>query len=257
MKFNKSKIIILFLVLVLIIGILLIFLFNNKSDNFKETKMKLNFNSRVEKLQEFESGNFYKIGWLQVQGTNIDLPILDYNSGLHDLDYSYGWRNVNYTTNSNREVLLGHNVLNVSSNPMLPNDKLMDFESLMAFVYSKFAEENLYIQYTKDGKEELYLIYAVGFYDYWYDDGSGINNKKELKSYIKEVRDNSVYDYNIDVNDDDTLLTLKTCTRYFGLDEKQEFQIDARKIRDGENIVKYSVKTNENFKKLLNKGEES
>ena len=188
---------------------------------------------------------------LQVQGTNVDFPILDFSASEGDLVYSFGWRSPFYQTDENREVLIGHNVLNVSSTPMLSNENLQDFESLMSFSYAEFAKNNLYIKYTSDGKEELYLIYAIGFYDYDYDRAEGLTDSDEISDYIEFVRKSSIYDYDIDVTNDDKLLTVKTCTRYFGKNEKQQFQIDARKVRKNEKTIKYDVNTNKIFEDLI------
>lgn len=251
LKISK-KTIFLGLVIIFSIVILMTIIVNNNSKNQTNKPMKLNFESRIEKLNTFDAGNYYKFGWLQVQGTNIDLPILDSSSnGMYEsIDYSYGWLSSYYSTGDNREVLAGHNILNVSSEPMLPDKSLTNFEELMAFTYYGFAKDNLYIQYTKDNKDEIYLIYAIGFYDYYYDNAEGINDKKELTNYIKTARKNSIYDYGIDVNNSDRLIQIKTCTRMFGINEKQQFIIDARKLRDDEKILKYSVRTNKKFKEL-------
>lgn len=254
MKKHKRKLLFLliFLFITIVLCLFLIFkMFFIKKNN--SLAMKLDFNSRVQTLENFDSGSYHKIGWLQVQGTNIDFPILDSSSyeALDSLDYSYGWRSPIYVTGENREVLIGHNIINVSSTPMLTNDNLKNFESLLSFSYASFAKDNLYIQYTKDGKDSIYLIYAIGFYDYYYDSAESMKDKEEIKNYIHSARENSLYDYDVDVNENDTLLSIKTCTRYFGNQEKQQFIIDARKLRDDEEIIKYSVKTSDVFEKIM------
>lgn len=257
MKLNKKKFIkaislLLFLLLILIV--LIVFTVNkmiNKNDSKSYEKMNLNFKDRVDTLNEFKS-DYLKVGWIQVQGTNIDCPVLEAKASIYELNYSYAWRSSTYSTGENREVILGHNIINVSSTPMLSNDNLMNFESLMSFTYASFAKDNLYIKYTKDNKEEIYLIYAVGFYDYGYDNAESFNNKEKIKNYINDVRKNSIYDYDVDVNENDQIITLKTCTRYFGYNEKQQLFVDARKLRDNEEILKYSVKTNSNFDEIMN-----
>ena len=252
MKLNKKKILFIGLVIILLVIIVLV--------SFLSTGNKtitLDFESRVDTLKQFKT-DYYKIGWLQVSGTNIDLPILDSTATSVEPDYSFGWRSDNYETGENREVLLGHNVINVSSNPMLSNDNLTDFESLMSFSHASFAKDNLYIQYTKNGKDELYLIYAIGFYSYNYDSAESFNSDEETKEYIEKTIQNSIYDYDVDVNSSDTLLTVKTCTRYFGANTLQQFVVDARKVREDEEIVKYNVKTNKKFDELIgNKGIDS
>lgn len=253
MKLKKRTWILGCILLLLLITIVVVVLNLLPKDEKEEapTIMNLDFESRITQLEEFDSGEYYKIGWLQVQGTNVDLPIIDASSNTNDLDYSFAWRSPIYVTGENREVLIGHNILNVSSTPMLSNENLQDFESLMSFSYAGFAQDNLYIQYTKDGKEELYLIYAIGFYDYNYDKAESMTDLNQIASYIKTAKKNSIYDYDIDVNENDKLLTVKTCTRYFGAYEKQQFIIDARKVREDEKTVKYEVKTNKNFEDLI------
>lgn len=231
--------------IVLFLLFLLVALTNKKSSSTtnesKELKeMEYNYESRVEKLEKFDSNNIKKYGWLQVQGTNIDLPIL---SKLYEKEpeFNYGWLLSTSFSYDTRKILVGHNVLNVSSTPMINNPKLTNFEDLMAFSYYGFAKDNMYLVYTEYGEDKVYVIYAVGFYDYDYEyDKNGLN-KNEVDKYIKYVKKNSIYDYGVDVNKDDDIITIKTCTRMFGVDEKQQFQIDARLLRKNEKILKYNV----------------
>lgn len=248
----KKNIMILILVFVLTL-IFIILLTNQHLGKTNNDEIKLNFKSRVEKLNSFDSEDYFKIGWLQVQGTNIDLPILDFRSATdNDIDFSYAWLNSNSTTGQNRQVINGHNILNVSSTPLISDENFTDFESLMAFSYYSFAKDNLYIQYTQNNKDEIYLIYGVGFYDYLYDSDYSTNDLNKLTEYIKDVKNNSIYDYDIDVKATDDLIALKTCTRYFGATEKQSFVINARRLRNDEKIIKYKVTTNKLFDELFN-----
>lgn len=255
MRRKLKRIILLLCILILICIVLLLVSINLKHSNtkeeFVEKEISLNFESRVEKLKSLET-DYYKFGWLQVQGTDIDTPILDITSApnVDNINYSYGWMSSNYNTGENRPVILGHNIVNVSSTPMLPNEDLQNFEEIMAFTYYGFAKDNLYIQYTVGDKDEIYVIYAAGFYDYGYDAAESLSNKKDVNKYIKNVKSNSIYDYDVDVNSDDEIITVKTCTRYFGADTKQQFIIDARKLRENEKTVTHKVETNDNFKKL-------
>lgn len=254
MRKKKLKLIPVIITLVIVIALILIFVFlyfrNKPNSDYINEKMILNFENRINDLEEYSYEDTIAVGWLQVQGTNIDFPVLFVSAASKEIDFSYAWRSPNYITGENREVIIGHNLINVSSNPIYDKTNLMDFESLMNFTYSSFAEENQYIKYTKDGEESLYVIYAVGFYDYEYDSAESFDTKEEVKKYIKMVKNNSIYDYSVDVNSDDEIITLKTCTRYFGVNEKQQFVVDARKVRNDEEIVKYQVKKNKNYKEL-------
>jgi hypothetical protein len=236
-------------ILVIAVLVIAIVLFTIKEAPF-DTTITLNFKDRTKKSLEFKHGDFYTVGWIQVQGTNIDMPVIngfDYgDDGISD----YAWRSSEYDTDETREVIGGHNIINLSSTPIRDMSMLNYFEGLMAFTYYDFAQDNLYISYTKEGQEGLYKIYAIGFYDSAGNNDRSMSNPEQIKEYITSVRDNSIYDYDIEVDEDDELITIKTCTRYFGAFEKQLFVIDARKVRDNEEIEKYKVKKSKNFDML-------
>lgn len=223
-------------------------------------KIQVSFKDRKQDLLNFSYNGSIAVGWLQVQGTNVDFPVLNYfvPSDENGTTYvsnndilEYAWRSPNYVTGENRETILGHNIINVSSTPLRDMDELKAFEGLMAFIYEDFAQENLYISYTKGDKEYIYKIYAIGFDNYDVDDSSSFKTDKAVKDYIDRARKNSIYDYDIDVDENDTLLSLKTCTRYFGVNENQEFTIDARLLREDEKVEAYRVKKSDNYKMLV------
>lgn len=208
--------------------------------------MVLNFQSRVDNIENLKEININKFGWLQVQGTTVDVPIL--TTANANGDYSHGWVSSNSIGFKTRNVLIGHNVLNVSNQPMVNHSILTDFEDLMAFVYYDFAKENMYVSFTKNGIDRIYVIYAIGFYDYDYDNAEGLTNDAEVDRYIQLAKESSIYQYDVDINHSDDLLTIKTCTRYFGNDEKQQFVIDARELREDETPLKYHVKKTKLYK---------
>ena len=253
MNLRKVRISLIIFLIVMIVTIVLVILTSErkKIELHVDKPMKLNFEDPLPKIEDFSHDDIFLVGWLQIQGTNIDFPITTVSTIQHSPNFNFGWRSPMYITGENREVLLGHNVLNVSSEPFINMEKSKNFESLMAFVYYDFAKDNMYIQYTKQGKVELYIIYAVGFYDYGYDNGESFKTKEEVKTYIEKVRATSIFDYSIEVNEEDVLLTVKTCTRYFGLEEKQQFVIDARRVRTNEDILRYKVSKNANFAQLI------
>lgn len=255
-KINKKKFIIACLICITFILVVVFSIIKAKpiiklKSNFKSEKVNLQFKDRTTDLANYQYKNYLTIGWLQVQGTNIDYPILSSNAANdEDVTKNYGWRSPYYQSNENREVLLGHNIINVSSIPIRDMSVLNNFEGLMAFTYDDFAKKNLYISYTKNNETSIYKIYAVGFYVYESTSDTGYTDKEEITSYINKTRKNSIYDYDVDVTAEDELLTLKTCTRYFGIEGKRAFTIDARKIRENEDTITYEVKTNNNYQEL-------
>lgn len=248
MKGKKTIILLIVIVIAVVATITCITLNTSK-------KFKLSFKDRLE-----ETNNFKTIasvdGWIQVQGTNIDMPVLYPREKLYgDEDYHYAWRGSYFPEEGyTRKTIGSHNVLNVSSTPIQDMTNLVNFEPLMAFTYYHFAKDNLYIKYTNkyNQTEELYKIYAIGFYDYETDDFEAYSKEEKdvLEDYISNAKKNSIYEYDVDVNSNDELIMLYTCTRYFGLNEKQQIFINARKLRSDEKAEKYNVEKTDLFTKL-------
>ncbi len=239
----KKKHIWLFLFLVLlfaVIGFLLFHFFFSSEDYYS-------IESRKENIANTVIDDSITHGWLRVQGTTIDTPIIDLTTEVNnDTKADYLWFSPLYEEGQNRKVIYGHNIRNVSPYPEINAEGHFRFEPLMAFAYYDFAKENLYFQYSDEEGEALYKIYAVSFYNAGDEFGRGYE-EEELTSYIEEAKYNSLYSYDVEVNEEDELLSLITCTRYFGLYEKTQFRVDARRVRENEKITKYKVETTSNY----------
>ena len=218
----------------------------------------------VEKSKKVE--DYDTVGWLRVQGTNIDFPVVtsENNNNPYPVDPAgYGWvikRDAKYDDVVN---INGHNIFNLSSNPKKTAKEFTRFEELMSFVYYDFAKENKYIQYTHDGKDYVYKIFAVDFVPvvdmnlFLIDDGK--YSKDSIKEQIDFYKKQSLYDYDVDVSQNDKIVSLTTCTRFFGEDNKYDFVVSGRLLRDNESMSDYNVvKNNDNYNKIekIMKGDE-
>ena len=206
---------------------------------------------QMKKMSEKEKNKI--IGWLKVQGTTIDLPLVyaESDATIASIDYSFAWSINDTETLSNRAIYLSHNILNVSHKPLISDIEFRDFEPLPAFLYYDFAKKNQFIQYTINGKDYLYRIFSVSIVkekdiDYEKD----AFTKEELKKYINKSRKESYYDYDIKVDENDALLTLVTCTRFYGPTTDYAIKIEARKLRNLERIHPVKVSEKENYKEI-------
>ena len=206
------------------------------------------------KIKEAESYGDDVTGWLRVEGTNIDLALVARNNemDISNTDYEYAWTNSYPDLNSNHFTYISHNVRNVSSNPIIGDDTMTYFEQLMSFIYPDFIKENQFIEFTNpDGETSIYRIFGVTLIDEpqtssYYD----TFNYEELDEYIKKAKDESMYDMDVDVNSDDMLLTLYTCTRFYGFGNAYSFRVDARELREGESMRYSTVEVNNNYKEI-------
>ena len=231
------------LVLVLLL-VLTIYL--TTQNNTKAEFTPFEIEPRVDKILDTKIANSQSVGWIRVQGTNIDYPIIYETRQAYDTDIDYTWIVHRPSEGENRLAIYGHNLRNVSNEPVVGDDTFVRFEQLMSFVYEDFAQNNLYLQYSHDDVDEIYLIYAVGFVGDG-ENGSTTTSLGETSVYIENAIQNSLYRYDVDVNANDTLLSLITCTRYFGLDGEKQFRVDARKLREDEKVEKYAIQTTTNY----------
>ena len=207
--------------------------------------------SRISNIKNFsKKSGITPLGWIKVQGTNIDYPIVYYYDvdDIGDPTYNIAWNFSNQKKLASRTVVLSHNMKNVSSNPIIGDKNHERFEQLMAYIYYDFVKENKYIQYTVDGKDYLYKIYGISF-QLENDIELGNIKKDKIDDYIKFTKNNSYFDFDVNVNKNDKLITLITCTRFFG-DSDYSFVVDARKVRKNEQIKNYTVKEKKNYKKI-------
>lgn len=202
---------------------------------------------RVETAKNTSIANATPIGWVRVQGTNIDYPLVYETTSIYESGDDYLWTPYVTKEGENRMTIYGHNILNVSSNPLISDPNQKRFEQLMSFTDYDFAKENQYVQITLNGENYLYKIFAVGFVDTDEERGLYTDDSNDMKEYIEQTKENSLYDYDVDVNSSDQIISLITCTRYFGNNEPSQFRVDIRKVRDDEKITKSKVTTTDNY----------
>ena len=205
----------------------------------------------IDSYEEYET-----VGWIQIQGTTIDLPVLYNQDGYYPVEvegyakmpsYSPGFHNLLYVS--------GHNIFNLSSTPRIKAEEFTRFEELMSFVYYDFAKENKYIQLTYEGEEYVYKIFMVGFIpiseklfysalDY---------DEEQMETYLKKIEEYNIYDYQIDVSKDDKIISLSTCTRFFANNQDWKFYVVGRLVRENEKLTNYSVSKSDNYSKIEEK----
>lgn len=252
-----------------ILGFLLIFLIfmlgfcifkfiNSNISNFK-------VESRVENIEKSKK-NFSKFGsvvsWIKVQGTNIDYPVLYYpNGNFNEIPDDFAWTEADYNGKLNNIVYIsGHNIKNLSSNPLIADESNNRFEQLMSFTYLDFVKDNQFIQYTINGKDYVYRIYSVSYVQTYELDlyNQSSYSKDMMKIYIAQTKAKSIFEFDTDVNENDSIISLDTCTRMYGSRKNYHFRVNGRLLRENERIKKVKVKQTSKYdeiEKLMEGGE--
>ena len=243
-------------ILVISIPVGLIIFFTNNADGATFKTVDRVKHIKKEKKKEKDAKGYATIGWLRVQGTNIDAPIIKYDSmeGMEEVNKEdFLWNEYPEEKIQKRVNIKGHNILNLSAKPEVGLDYFTRFENLMSFVYIDFAKENQYIQYTVDGKNYLYQIFAVYFDEVYNLDLYNPDEYKdeEVADFIQRSLDKSLYKYDVEVNKNEKVISLITCTRMYGNDKKQ-FLVVGKMIDNDSNTTNYKVKESSNYKEVKN-----
>ena len=250
---NSKSFVYIFSILLVLFIFLIFMLFDSNNDN------KFKIESRYEMFKENKKNDpkeYDTVGWIRVQGTNIDYPVVyikddDYGQPVNET--SYAWTTLEEGKMEKRIDIASHNILNLGSNPTKKDKMFIYFEELMNFVYYDFAKENQFIQLHIDGKDYVYKIFSVNFLK-TFDVNRFAREKYEnedFKEYMEFLSMRNLYDYNVDVNENDKLISLYTCSRFFGSSASYNFSITGRLLRDDEKIELSTIEKTEKYNEIL------
>lgn len=179
----------------------------------KENLTENNEESLEEEVLDLSYINEDYRGWITIENTNINYPILqgednDYylsrdinkeylKSGSIFLDY----RNNNF--DDKNTVIYGHSMRNGTM-----------FGQLKYFKESGALDENKYIYILspegKTLKYEIFSVYTSDINDNYIE--TSFNSDEEYKEFLDKICEKSLFPVNIDISTEDKILTLSTCS---------------------------------------------
>ena len=156
------------------------------------------------------------VGWIRIEGTNIDYPVMQTPDNpdfylKHGFDKEYSAYGVPYMQEncvlgqSDNLVIYGHHMNNGSM-----------FADLCKYTDKDFYEEHKTIRFdtlSEFGEYEIVAVFKTvaysedGFKYYHFVDG----DEEEFDSYIAKCRELSLYDTGVTAKYGDALITLSTC----------------------------------------------
>ena len=198
----KIKRLILFSFLLLII-LFLGFLYK---DAIREVKI-ISDVRKINNIDKLKDINKNTISYIRIKGTKVNYPIVKYKDNDYYLKHSfdnsknkYGWIFMDYRNdhfNDKNTIIYGHTI----------NNGLM-FGSLKKILKDRTINE---IEVYDNGKYVKYHIFSVYIVEP-VNDYLRINfSDSEYLNFLKFIKSRSAYDYGIEVNKEDKILTLSTC----------------------------------------------
>ena len=188
------------------------------------------------KYQDSYDKNNDLIGWIKINDTNIDYPVVQCNDNEFYLTHNFKGKNdangcifadmyCNVYPRSKNIILYGHHM---KSGKMFANLEKYDsydfYQKHKTFQFDTIYEEALYevVFVFRD------FIHATDDTSFKYYEFVDVTSETEFDSYMTELREKSLYDTNVEVNFKDELLTLSTCDY---MQANGRFVIIAKKIR--------------------------
>ena len=134
--YNVALICVLIVFMLLLAILMIVKIFGN--DNYYRVESR---KGNIEKSKKQDRSDYETIGWVRVQGTNIDYPLYGIikESYEYPVTDSYLW-SLNMDSKFHSMMLVyGHNIMNLGPKPMAHDDNFTRMEELMNFVYFDFA----------------------------------------------------------------------------------------------------------------------
>ena len=196
----------------------------DQSQNSQDQKLKyaVDFN-------ELNNINSDVVGWLIVDGLEINMPVVQTNNNdfylKHSLDKSNnlsGWAFIDYRNKldglDKNIVIYGHN----------RHDNII-FSSLVNILNEEWYnnEENNQIMFINENGEnisyQIFSVYKIEPEDYYIN--TDFSSDKEFVKFLETLKKRSIKNYNINLDEKSQILTLSTC----GKDRKSRVVLHAVK----------------------------
>lgn len=159
------------------------------------------------------------IGWVKIDDTNIDYPVMQTTDNEYYLDH-----NLNQEYDKNGSIFMDKDcdVLKPSTNFILYGHHMKSgqmFGSLSSYSDQSYYEKHPYIQfdtiYEKGLYEIMYVfrsrVYSEDEIVFKYYQFIDAQSEQEFDSYMNDMADMSLYDTGVTASFGDQLLTLSTC----------------------------------------------
>ena len=176
---------------------------------------------RMLQLEELQKENTDIIGWVEIEGTDINYPVLQGTDNSYYMTHNY---KKEYTKDGSIFLDKDYNLEIPSTNLLIyghNNKNGTMFQSLEKYKKEEYYKEHPTIRFTALNEDAEYEIIAVFLSRVYYKNETNVfryyffinaENKEEFDYYINESKKASIYDTGKTAEYGTQLLTLSTCT---------------------------------------------
>ena len=180
-------------------------------------------------FSKLKEQNNETVAWIKVNNTNIEYPVVKAQNNNFYLNHCFdksknlaGWIFADYRNKfdgtDKNIVIYGHN---------MKDDSM--FGSLKWVINDDWYnnEDNKYITLITENETQLYevfSVYQIEKEDYYIQ--TNFNTEKEFNTFAQTIKKRSKKKFNVDINNEDSILTLSTCAN----NNKYRVVLHAKKI---------------------------
>ena len=213
---------------------------NGEKISIENTEEPNEETERMLQVKQLQAQNADIVGWLEIENTNINYPVLQGTDNSYYMTHNYKkekskngsiFLNADYNWNipSNNLLIYGHNLGNG-----------MMFQELLKYEKESFYQEHPIIRFTTAEEDAEYEIISVfksrvyyksekNVFRYYYFINS--KSEEEYNQFVKNAKNASLYSIDATANYGDQLITLSTCSYYV---EDGRFAVVGKKIESKE-----------------------
>lgn len=184
-------------------------------ENSNTNKNKINTNFINVNLNYYIQKNPETVGWLQVNGTKVNYPLVQHSDNNYYLEHDFykrkssgGWifgdyRN-NFNSFDNNTIIYGHNMIN---NTM--------FGTIPYLLKNNWFnnKNNHYIKLSTKNTNTIWQIFSVYKIDPVTDYlQTKFSSTIEYEKLLNKLKERSSYNFNLELNYTDKIITLSTCS---------------------------------------------
>ena len=191
---------------------------------------------RISKLNKIREQNSDIVGWLEIEGTSINYPLLQGNDDKYYMNHNYKKQKskngsifltseYNWDIPSDNLLIFGHNLNNGTM-----------FQELLKYSNEAFYKKHQTIRFTTMEDDAEYEIISVFKSRVYYKSEKNVfryyyfvnaNNEEEYNEFVKNAKKASLYNIDATAKYGEQLITLSTCSYHV---KDGRFAVVAKKI---------------------------
>ena len=192
---------------------------------------------RILKVQKLQEENSDIVGWLEIEGTSINHPVLQGTDNEYYMTHNYKkqkskngsiflTKDYDWSIPSSNFLIYGHNLNNGTM-----------FQELLKYAKEEFYKEHSIIRFTTNKEDAEYEIISVFKSRVYYKTEKNVfryyffvnaNSEAEYNEFVQNAKKASIYDIDKTAKFGDQLITLSTCSYHV---EDGRFAVVGRKNR--------------------------